>query len=177
MKISIVRRIGKDKDLPNGFRLGAASSDRMLEPVRLIEAKFLQHRRTTKETEALRKGQLWVFRNAIVRVEDPARASRAEIVTRIKFAVLSEERAFAKIAHAVDLFEKIEKEPIRRRIPITEEVRILVWRRDEGKCVSCGSSDRLEFDHIIPVEKGGSSTARNIQLLCETCNRRKGTTI
>ena len=56
---------------------------------------------------------------------------------------------------------------------ITEEVRRRVWRRDEGKCVDCGSKELLEFDHIIPVSRGGSNTARNIQLLCEKCNRTK----
>lgn len=60
-----------------------------------------------------------------------------------------------------------------QRRPIPEEVRHEVWRRDQGKCVICGSNRDLEFDHIIPVVRGGSSTARNIQLLCETCNRRK----
>lgn len=65
----------------------------------------------------------------------------------------------------------------RPREPLSESVRIFVWRRDGGKCVRCGSNQRLEFDHIIPVIEGGSSTERNIQLLCETCNRRKGTKI
>jgi 5-methylcytosine-specific restriction endonuclease McrA len=37
--------------------------------------------------------------------------------------------------------------------------------------------ERLEFDHIIPVSKGGSNTARNLELRCETCNRKKGATI
>ncbi len=60
---------------------------------------------------------------------------------------------------------------------ISEEVRIFVWRRDQGKCVRCGSQSRLEFDHVIPAAEGGSSSERNIQLLCETCNRSKGTTI
>ena len=64
-----------------------------------------------------------------------------------------------------------------KRIPIPESVRNKVWRRDQGKCVECGSNEKLEFDHIIPVSKGGSSTARNIRLLCEICNRKKGNKI
>lgn len=59
------------------------------------------------------------------------------------------------------------------RAPISEDVKILVWRRDGGMCVKCGSKERLEFDHIIPHSKGGSDTERNIQLLCEECNRSK----
>lgn len=64
---------------------------------------------------------------------------------------------------------------LREHIP--ESVRHEVWRRDEGKCTACGSRVRLEFDHIIPVALGGSSTARNLQLLCESCNRAKGATL
>ena len=61
----------------------------------------------------------------------------------------------------------------RRREIIPEDVRIFVWRRDEGRCVQCGSNERLEFDHVIPLSRGGSSTERNLQLLCEFCNRSK----
>lgn len=60
-----------------------------------------------------------------------------------------------------------------RREPIPESVRREVWRRDEGRCVDCGSRERLEYDHIVPVSKGGSNTVRNIELRCEPCNRRK----
>jgi hypothetical protein len=56
---------------------------------------------------------------------------------------------------------------------IPSEVKMNVWRRDQGKCVQCGSKENLEYDHIIPVSKGGSNTERNIQLLCQTCNRKK----
>ena len=56
---------------------------------------------------------------------------------------------------------------------IPSEVRREVWRRDSGKCVKCGSRENLEYDHIIPIAKGGSNTTRNIELLCEVCNRAK----
>ena len=56
-----------------------------------------------------------------------------------------------------------KRERIRRSIP--ESIRHEVWRRDEGKCIECGSKEKLEFDHIIPVSKGGANTTRNLQLL------------
>ncbi len=58
-----------------------------------------------------------------------------------------------------------------RRVP--QRVRQEVWRRDRGRCASCGSRERLEYDHIIPVSRGGSNTARNVELLCERCTRAK----
>jgi 5-methylcytosine-specific restriction endonuclease McrA len=58
-----------------------------------------------------------------------------------------------------------------------EPVKNEVWRRDERRCVDCGSQENLEYDHIIPLSKGGSNTARNIELRCESCNRRKGHSI
>lgn len=64
-----------------------------------------------------------------------------------------------------------------RRSHIPEQVRIAVWRRDGGKCCRCGSRERLEYDHIIPVSKGGGNTERNIELLCERCNRKKSDNI
>ena len=60
---------------------------------------------------------------------------------------------------------------------IAAAVKRAVWTRDRGKCVQCESRERLEYDHIIPISKGGSNTERNVQLLCEKCNRSKGATI
>jgi hypothetical protein len=60
---------------------------------------------------------------------------------------------------------------------IGAEVRRAVWKRDGGQCAKCGSREALEFDHIVPVSKGGSNTERNIELLCEVCNRRKSSLI
>ena len=63
----------------------------------------------------------------------------------------------------------------RERVP--ESVRIEVWRRDGGVCARCGSRENLEYDHIVPLSKGGSNTSRNIELLCERCNRSKGANV
>ena len=60
---------------------------------------------------------------------------------------------------------------------ISQEVKDSVWNRDGGVCVECGSNENIEFDHIIPFSKGGSNTYRNIQLLCESCNRSKSDNI
>ena len=63
------------------------------------------------------------------------------------------------------------------REPIPRNVQREVWQRDGGQCVRCGSNENLEYDHIVPVSKGGANTVRNIQLLCEPCNRSKGANI
>ena len=63
------------------------------------------------------------------------------------------------------------------RTPIGEAVRSEVWRRDLGQCVVCGAKESLEFDHIIPLAKGGASSVRNLQLLCKACNLKKGAEI
>ena len=60
-----------------------------------------------------------------------------------------------------------------RQIP--GDVQKEVYERDKGRCVECGSTDNLHFDHILPFSKGGSSkTANNIQLLCARHNLKKG---
>jgi hypothetical protein len=94
-------------------------------------------------------------------------------------------RSVHEVQQSLEDFEEVRAElltqsqdlrgPAREGIP--EGVRHEVWRRDEGRCVECRNQERLEFDHVIPVSRGGSSTARNLQLLCEPCNRKKGARI
>ncbi len=57
---------------------------------------------------------------------------------------------------------------------IPTQVKKEVWQRDKGKCVLCGSSNNLHFDHDLPFSKGGTSlTAKNIRILCARCNLAK----
>ncbi len=62
-----------------------------------------------------------------------------------------------------------------RHIP--EPVKTQAMERAGGKCEACGTEQDLEYDHIIPVSKGGKSEIDNIQILCRPCNRRKRTRI
>lgn len=86
-----------------------------------------------------------------------------------------ERRYFEKLKVKFDEPRVIESSYNRPRIP--EKIRIEVWRRDGGKCARCGSREKLEYDHIVPISKGGSNTARNIELLCEKCNRSKSNNV
>jgi HNH endonuclease len=64
-----------------------------------------------------------------------------------------------------------------RRQPIPAHVRQAVWERDGGRCVDCGATEDLEYDHVIPVVRGGANTAANIDLRCQFHNRSKGARI
>jgi hypothetical protein len=66
---------------------------------------------------------------------------------------------------------------VRRRI-IPTAVKMEVWKRDGGKCVICGETDDLHFDHDLPYSLGGTSIkSENVQLLCARHNLSKGAKI
>ena len=57
---------------------------------------------------------------------------------------------------------------------ILSEVKREVWKRDQGRCVMCGDTKNLHFDHELPFSKGGTSlSAKNVRLLCMKHNLQK----
>ena len=61
---------------------------------------------------------------------------------------------------------------------IPAHVRRTVWKRDNGECTfvseyghHCAARDRLEFDHIVPVARGGEATVENLRLRCRAHNQ------
>lgn len=73
--------------------------------------------------------------------------------------------------------DNANRDVARSRI-IPTSVKLEVWKRDGGKCVTCGATDELHFDHILPYSKGGTSLkAENIQLLCARHNLEKSAKI
>ena len=61
---------------------------------------------------------------------------------------------------------------------VSAAVRREVWRRDGARCQfpleaggQCGSTHRLELDHLIPVALGGRNTADNLRVICQFHNQ------
>ncbi len=132
---------------------------------------------TTNAPQELIAGLFWAYRGNVLKVvsgePEPLRDKQKDIVM-IKHYVLRRERQYERARREVEALENMEKLEGTSRAPIPDSVRLFVWQRDKGQCVKCGSRELLEFDHVIPVIAGGSNTERNIQLLCESCNRSKG---
>jgi 5-methylcytosine-specific restriction endonuclease McrA len=76
------------------------------------------------------------------------------------------------------LAEDLRGRLVERSRIIPTNVKLEVWARDGGRCVTCGATDELHFDHIVPFSKGGTSLkAENIQLLCARHNLEKSAKI
>jgi len=116
-----------------------------------------------KVYEKIRNG-IWVYNGLFKLVDAWQEQSNARKVFKFKLE-LTDENVVKQQNELTDIEHN-------RIIPTS--VKLEVWKRDKGKCVICGSSDNLHFDHIIPYSKGGSSlVAENIQLLCAKHNLEK----
>lgn len=78
-----------------------------------------------------------------------------------------------------DLFE--EEKPKTKRVSLdplykkalTDEL----LKKQNSRCMYCGGKvrrDLFDLDHKNPVSRGGTNRKSNFQLLCRTCNTRKG---
>lgn len=52
--------------------------------------------------------------------------------------------------------------------------RMLESQQHECNICFVNIAEKYEIDHIVPLSKGGTSWPSNLQILCPTCNRRKG---
>ena len=77
-----------------------------------------------------------------------------------------------------DVSEDEQDTEAKRSRVIPTHIKLAVWKRDGGRCVECGATDELHFDHIVPYSKGGTSLkAENVQLLCARHNLEKSAKI
>jgi hypothetical protein len=66
---------------------------------------------------------------------------------------------------------------------IPDSLRSAVIAVHGSRCLRCGvqctwaGPTKLHIDHVIPEARGGLTTLDNLQVLCRTCNLRKGATV
>jgi len=164
----------EDDDLNNHYRefselgyLGwvLKNNDKIEKQIKYIIEKFYQY-------------SFYLYENNVYCFDDEKDIfSTSERILLIKEFHYRREKKFTNLKKEIRLFENLVNHKEYSREPIPEDVRFFVWRRDQGRCVKCGSKKNLEFDHIIPISEGGSNSERNIQLLCQECNRKKSNKI
>jgi hypothetical protein len=110
------------------------------------------------------KPNIWTFNGVFRLVDSWKESSGSRKVFKFKLELVDDPEA--------ELGEAPQDLEHNRVIP--SEVKLAVWKRDRGQCVTCGSTDNLHWDHVLPFSKGGSSlVAENIQLLCARHNLSK----
>lgn len=75
----------------------------------------------------------------------------------------------------------IEENGTIKRCNIPQWAKDAVFHRDHGKCVFCGKdltsvythSNKVNYDHIVPLNKYGANDPCNLQTTCEHCNKSK----
>lgn len=149
----------------------AVANGKKVYDARWKKSKFEELRASQKDCPIalVRNGKrmLWHFHDRYYWAEDNLDADD------VKALVLKRERRdHQELTTARSLMRSGEAgKPV--RVPIPRELRRVVFERDGGKCVECGSSFDLQYDHILPVALGGATTIENLQLLCADCNRFK----
>jgi len=117
------------------------------------------------------KNGIWVYNGVFELIDAWVEKSSKRKVFKFKLSVTDK-----KLNEVEKVIEEIKDLDHNRMIPTS--VKLEVWKRDKGRCVKCGNTDNLHFDHILPFSKGGTSLkAENIQLLCARHNLQKSAKI
>jgi 5-methylcytosine-specific restriction endonuclease McrA len=129
----------------------------------------IRERQKQEPVAMIRNGKrtLWRFHDAFY-WEDDGLAS-----DDVKALVLQRERRSKQQLRTAHSLMRAEASGRPTRLPVPDDVKRVVFERDGGRCVECGSNFNLQYDHIIPVARGGATTVENLQVLCADCNRRK----
>ena len=151
-------------------RYALQSGKRLFEP-RWKQAWFAQTSTEQQQQPValLQQGKrcYWWFHDCVYWEDD---ALDAEDVMAL---VLQRERRAQRTLQTAHSLMRAEAEGRPTREPVPVDVRRVVFERDGGKCVQCGSAFDLQYDHILPLSLGGATTVENLQLLCADCNQRK----
>jgi hypothetical protein len=156
----------KSVDQPRNSPSGILTQNGKFESSAIKLKKGLQSPELIRVYEKIKDG-IWAY-NGIFELQDAwTEKSEGRYVFKFKLQVTD-----ITINQKEKRLEELKDLDHNRMIPTS--VKLNVWKRDKGRCVQCGSTDNLHFDHILPYAKGGTSLkAENIQLLCARHNLEK----
>ncbi len=155
----------KAVDQPEFASSGSPTQNRRFFEAAHEYKRGLRPARRVKVYEKIKQG-IWSYNGLFSLVDAWSERDHGRSVFKFKLnAVAGDDDSNDRLAHGLAA--------ARRLIPT--HVKIEVWKRDKGRCVACGATNELHFDHVLPFSKGGTSlTASNVQLLCARHNLSKG---
>ncbi|MFC2030980.1 HNH endonuclease [Chloroflexota bacterium] len=153
----------KAVDQPESTPRGSPTQNGMFHKAAQDAKQGLRQPERVRVYEKIRQG-IWSYNGVFHLIDSWRESDGSRQVFKFKLVAVEEEIQ-------VSPTPAVPVEP-RRLIPT--QVKLEVWKRDHGRCVKCGATDELHFDHIIPFSRGGTSlTADNVQLLCARHNLEK----
>lgn len=172
----VATSINLESDERCHLEMGAAYQKINARSIRTMPGRFVA---TNKKLNFLSTSGGWVIHwGKIARVERDAQSIYLELSTKtgngrylVNDPLLTEATIDALARMSKRQLVMPQNGVASRHIP--QDVKLTVWQRDGGKCVQCGATSYLEYDHIIPFSRGGASTVGNVQLLCRRCNLEK----
>jgi 5-methylcytosine-specific restriction endonuclease McrA len=84
-------------------------------------------------------------------------------------------------ANPVKACEKFHRRRARKRNAPGEHYTAAQWKglllEHQGKCIDCGTTERITVGHMVPLARGGSNAIDNIRPQCRSCNSKQGTKV
>lgn len=111
----------------------------------------------------------------------------AEVITKIRLEEASQQSALFSPVQMSDVTvtstspertDNAEEIAIQQRLPTYQTHKPELFGKQQGRCNGCGYEfhyRNLSIDHIKPRSKGIDNRIENLQLLCTSCNSKKGT--
>jgi len=158
---------------PAAFEPASIPESRSSEPARPRVAPLSPGRYALQVTVNQRTYELLRQAKALLAHAQPS-CDVADVLERALEGLVErlEKQKFAKTSRKV----RRRSHASGRHVPA--EIKRAVYERDGGRCTfvgdnrkRCNARDRLEFDHVQPVARGGRSTAENLRLRCRAHNQ------
>jgi len=162
----------REKNEPQN--LFAALCDR-LAPLHQQIDSFLPEEELTVRGAAVQR--LWYFEGCFFFISRPSNGKKdlEHIKLKVEEFYHTHKDDYTKLIDKVTRLKSIASQQSKNdRNYIPDDVLAFVLRRDNEQCVKCSSKEFLQFDHILPVSKGGNSEEENLRVLCKACNLSRG---